>query len=144
MHKKLAKLNEQQLIDLIEDIFEDMKENNMTAIYNKYMDKVNEIAYHITENKAKDIVRHMQPYSEMFSMEMVRNMLTANNIPYEDNACVKYYLCMNMYANDAKQVAEENNMPLEKFCFIMAKTFINDIDGGKFKVEKYFMEVLPE
>lgn len=49
-----------------------------------------------------------------------------------------------MYANDAKQVAEENNMPLEKFCFIMAKTFINDIDGGKFKVEKYFMEVLPE
>lgn len=33
------------------------------------------------------------------------------------------------------QVAEENNMPVDKFCFVMAKSFINDVDANKYKVE---------
>ena len=93
---------------------------------------------------SRDIVKRMQPYGEMFGMDVVKNMLTANSVPCDTKVAVRYYLCMNMYANDAKQVADENNMPLEKFCFVMAKTFINDIDGGKHKVEKYFMDIISE
>lgn len=40
------------------------------------------------------------------------------------------------------QVAEENNIPVDKFCFVMAKSFINDVDANKYKVEKYFTETI--
>lgn len=136
------KLNENNMIELLENMFDDLKEHNMQDIYDKYMNEIDDIVYCIHEDKAKEIVKRMQPYGEMFSMDVVKNMLTANTVPCENKAVVRYYLCMNMYANDAKQVADENNMPLEKFCFIMAKTFINDIDGGKHKVEKYFMDIV--
>lgn len=142
MYKKLERLDEHDMAELIKYMLEDMKENNMAALYNKYMDKINDIIYHISAEEAREIVHNMQPYNEMFSMDIVREMIEANNIPYEDNICVKYYLCMNMYANDAKQVADETTMPLEKFCFCMAKAFINDVDGGKYKVGKYFKETI--
>lgn len=142
MHRKLMKLNEHNMIKLLENMFDDLKDNNMQDIYDKYMEEVDDIVYCIDEAKAKEIVKRMRPYGEMFSMDVVSNMLTANAVAREHKALVRYYLCMNMYANDAKQVADENNMPLEKFCFIMAKTFINDIDGGKHKVEKYFMDIV--
>lgn len=144
MHKKLAKLSESNMMSLLECMFDDLKDNNMTAIYDKYMDKIDDIVYCINEMQARDIVKRMQPYGEMFGMDVVKNMLTANSVPCDTKVAVRYYLCMNMYANDAKQVADENNMPLEKFCFVMAKTFINDIDGGKHKVEKYFMDIISE
>lgn len=82
------------------------------------------------------------PYGETYNMDVVKSMLAANGVEYSDKTCTRYYLAMNMYANDARQVAEENNMPVDKFCFVMAKSFINDIDGGKHKVEKYFMDVI--
>lgn len=144
MHKKLMKLSECNMLELLEKMFDDLKEYNMTEIYDKYMDEIDDIVYCIPDDKAKEIVKRMQPYGEMFSMDIVKNMLIANAVPCENKSVVRYYLCMNMYANDARQVAEENNMPLEKFCFIMAKTFINDIDACKHKVEKYFMDIVSE
>lgn len=37
---------------------------------------------------------------------------------------------------------KQNNMPVDKFCFVMAKSFINDVDANKYKVEKYFTETI--
>lgn len=145
MHsKKLCELPAEELADIIECVMEDMKMSGMATYYNKYKEKIDDKIYHISKDKAHEIVRRMKPYGEMFTMDTVKNMTTGNGIPYDDNTCIKYYLCMNMYANDAKQVAEENNMSVEKFCFVMAKSFINDMDGGKHKVEKYFTEVAGE
>lgn len=144
MHKKLMKLSESNMLEILEKMFDALKEYNMTEIYDKYMEEIDDIVYCIPDDKAKEIVKRMQPYGEMFSMDIVKNMLIANAVPCDNKVLVRYYLCMNMYANDARQVAEENNMPLEKFCFIMAKTFINDIDACKHKVEKYFMDIVSE
>lgn len=142
MHKKLERLDKEKVICIVEDILEEMKKVGMTAQYNMFMDVINEHVYSINKDEAMTIVRNMRPYGEVYNMDTVKNMIQANGVEYTDKNCIRYYLCMNMYANDAKQVAEENNMPVEKFCFVMAKSFINDIDGDKHKVEKYFTEVV--
>lgn len=45
---------------------------------------------------------------------------------------------MNMFYNDYKTYAEAKRLDIKEFCFEMSKLFINDVDGGKYKVEKYF------
>ena len=144
MHNKLKKLDKEDIICIMDYIIDDMKTSNMTSYLDKYKAMIEDKVYCITKEQAREIVRDMKPYGEVYSIDTVRTMLTANAVPCENKAVVRYYLCMNMYANDARQVAEENNMPLEKFCFIMAKTFINDIDACKHKVEKYFMDIVSE
>lgn len=81
-------------------------------------------------------------YAQQSQIQRLQKMLEANSVPYDTRTLVRYYLTMNMYGNDAKQVAEENNMPVDKFCFVMAKSFINDVDANKYKVEKYFTETI--
>lgn len=144
MYTALQKLDKQELISVIEEMINDLKSVGMTAQYDKYKNKVEEKVYHVTPDKARQITRKMRPYGEMYPMDTVKTMMVSNGVPYDEAQCVKYYLSMNMYANDARQVAEENNMPLDKFCFVMAKTFINDVDACKYKVEKYFTEMNDE
>lgn len=141
MYQALQKLDKQDLISVIEEMINDLKAVGMTAQYNRYKEKVEEKVYHITPDKAKEMTRRMRPYGEMYPMDTVKSMMVSNGVPYEEKSCIKYYLAMNMYANDARQVAEENDMPLEKFCFVMAKTFVNDVDAPKYKVEKYFTDM---
>ena len=142
MHNKLKKLDKEDIICIMDYIMDDMKTSNMTSYLDKYKAMIEDKVYCITKEQAREIVRDMKPYGEVYSMDTVRTMLAANGIDYDEKACTRYYLTMNMYANDARQVAEENNMPVDKFCFVMAKSFINDVDGGKHKVEKYFMDVV--
>ena len=142
MHNKLKKLDKEDIICIMDYIIDDMKTSNMTSYLDKYKAIIEDKVYCITKEHAREIVRDMKPYGEVYSMDTVRTMLAANGIDYDEKVCTRYYLTMNMYANDARQVAEENNMPVDKFCFVMAKSFINDVDGGKHKVEKYFMDVV--
>lgn len=141
MHEKLEHLEKETLVELINTMLSDLKEENMTTQYNHYKDLIEEKLYCIDVDEARTIVRNMQPYHEVFNTETVRNMMHNNNVAYDKKLCIKYYLAMNMYANDARQVADDNNIPLDKFCFVMAKSFINDVDAGKYKVEKYFTEI---
>lgn len=142
MHNKLRKLDKEDIMDIVEYIIDDMKASNMTSYLDRYKEMIEDKVYCITKEQAREIVRDMKPYGETYNMDVVKSMLAANGVEYSDKTCTRYYLAMNMYANDARQVAEENNMPVDKFCFVMAKSFINDIDGGKHKVEKYFMDVI--
>ena len=142
MHNKLKKLDKEDIICIMDYIIDDMKASNMTSYLDKYKAMIEDKVYCITKEHAREIVRDMKPYGEVYSIDTVRTMLAANGIDYDEKVCTRYYLTMNMYANDARQVAEENNMPVDKFGFVMAKSFINDVDGGKHKVEKYFMDVV--
>lgn len=142
MHNKLRKLDKEDIMYIVEYIIDDMKASNMTSYLDRYKEMIEDKVYCITKEQAREIVRDMKPYGETYNMDVVKSMLAANGVEYSDKTCTRYYLAMNMYANDARQVAEENNMPVDKFCFVMAKSFINDIDGGKHKVEKYFMDVI--
>lgn len=135
-------MSSEELATIIEEVIADMKANGMIQYYNKYKNEIEEIVYCIKPEEAKEIVWGMKPYGEMYAMDTVKAMMAANGIPVEEKLTVKYYLTMNMYANDARQVAEENGLKLDKFCFIMAKSFINDIDAGPHKVEKYFKDIM--
>lgn len=141
MHKLLMKMSIEELANLVDEMVTDMKSSGMLQYYNKYKAEVEDMVYCIKPEEAKEIVWGMKPYGEMFAMDNVKAMITANGIPADRTTLVRYYLTMNMYANDARQVAEENNLQLDKFSFIMAKSFINDIDGVPHKVEKYFKEI---
>lgn len=142
MHKLLIKMSSEELATLIEEIINDMKSNGMLQYYNKYKTEIEDVIYCIKPEEAKEIVWGMKPYGEMYAMDNVKAMIAANGIPTDKTILVRYYLTMNMYANDARQVAEENGLQLDKFCFIMAKSFINDIDAGPHKVEKYFKDIV--
>lgn len=142
MHNKLERLSKEKMICILMDVQEEMKKQGMTAQYNMLKDMIEDKVYCIDKDEASTIVRQMKPYGEVYNMDTVKTMIQSNGVEYTEKNWIRYYLCMNMYANDARQVAEENNMPVEKFCFVMAKSFINDIDGDKHKVEKYFTDVV--
>lgn len=138
----LAKLNKEQLENVVEHILHSTKETGAGTLYHRFEEIIEDEVYSIDKEHAKEIVAHMRPYGEMFSMDSVRTMLQSHGVEHSDaHVCIRYYLVMNMYANDSKHVAEEFSIPFDQFCFAMSKSFINDIDADKHKVEKYFTEI---
>lgn len=101
-----------------------------------------DILYGIDETEAVDIVHSFEPNGETFSMERVKEILRKTGI--DENACIDYYLTMNMFYNDFKSYAESKRLDLQEFCFEMSKLFINDVDAPKHKVAKYFNMFLDE
>lgn len=140
MRKLLEKLSKEKLIDIIEDMINVTRDNGLLPYYNKFKDMVEDTAYCMSSTEAKEIVLKMKPYGEVYAMDAIQSTLSANGIPIDERTHIHYYLVMNMYANDARHVAEEWGVPLDKFCFMMAKSFIQDMDAPKYKVEKYFKE----
>lgn len=100
------------------------------------MEKLEEIAYKITEPEAKEIVRTMRPAGEHWNAEQISEYIKTKGI-YDDG--VEWYLVMNMAYNDfhrtAKKIGHEEDA---EFYFDIAYDFINDPDGDNRKVEKYF------
>lgn len=131
MRDKLIKLSKEDLEDVLCEILEVSDDS-------RFRDFIDDKIYHFTKEHAMHIVRNMKPHGQVFSLEQCKNIVTESLKEYE---YLQYYLCINMYANDAMSVAEAAGMPLDKFCYHMAKSFINDIDAGPHKVEKYFTEV---
>lgn len=129
------KLSKETLEDIVYDIMEDLKQTN-ESLYMKYEDMINEELYCIEVPEAVEIVKAMKPNGEVFSMSDVSEILSKYQT--SDDKFVKYYLCMNMFYNDYKTYAEAKRLDIKEFCFEMSKLFINDVDGGKYKVEKYF------
>lgn len=140
MRKLLEKLSKEKLIDIIEGMINVTRDNGLLPYYNKFKDMIEDTAYCMSSTEAKEIVLKMKPYGEVYAMDAIQSTLSANGIPIDERTHIHYYLVMNMYANDARYVAEEWGVPLDKFCFMMAKSFIQDMDAPKHKVEKYFKE----
>lgn len=132
---EFEKLSKEALEDIIYDIMEDLKKSD-ESLYMKYEDMINEELYCIEVPEAIEIVKSMKPNGEVFSMSDVSEILSKYQT--SDDKFVKYYLCMNMFYNDYKTYAEAKRLDIKEFCFEMSKLFINDVDGAKYKVEKYF------
>lgn len=80
----------------------------------------------------------MKPFGEHWTYEGVKDFIEAKGI-YDK--CVEYYLVMNMTYNDYYDVATNfGHQSDAEFYFELANAFINDIDGSKYKVEKYFLD----
>lgn len=120
---------------VIADVFEKLKAHH-PELYDKYISRLEGIAYHITEEDATAVVKAMKPYGEKYSYDFVKNYLKEKG---ETDKVVDYYLAMNMAYNDyfeaARTVGVQNN---NGFFFEIAKGFVNDPDAKPHKIVKYF------
>ncbi len=131
----LSKLSKSSLEGVINSMLEDL-DSEKSPLVNKYEDLICEMLYYIDEDEAIEIVKHMKPFGEVYTIESVEDTLTKSGINYDD--IIEYYLCMNMFYNDCKTYPESKRLDINEFCLEMSKLFINDSDAPKYKVEKYF------
>lgn len=123
--------------EIMEDLFEKL-EMAHKDMYCDVMYKLEKIAYKIDKDEARRIVMNMKPFGEKWSYEKIKDYVNTKGIM--DN-CVEYYLVMNMVYNDYYNVAINFGHETDvEFYYELANAFINDEDGKKFKVEKYFID----
>lgn len=112
-------------------------EAHSPMLFKETMDRLEDIAYDIPLEKAKEIVRKMRPFGEHWNYETVKHYVEGKDVLGQ---CVYYYLVMNMMYNDYYDVATNFGHQADtEFYFELAHAFINDEDGKKHKVERYFM-----
>ena len=126
---------------ILNEILEDLKDCDNT-LCDKYRVMVEDILYCIDATEADEIVHSFKPYGEAFSKERVKEILNKMHISVD--ACIDYYLCMNMFYNDYKSYAENKRLDVQDFCFEMSRLFINDSDAPKHKGTKLFKMFLEE
>lgn len=110
---------------------------NYPQMFHDFEERIEDLVYVIPLEKAQHIVKGMKPFGEHWTYEEVKGVLNDRGI-YKH--CIEYYLTMNMVYNDYYDVAtnfgHQNDL---EFYFELTNAFVNDVDGGKHKVEKYFM-----
>lgn len=138
---KIGERNEtyEQMIEykiVMEELMHELEKHDPN-LYNKTISKLEEIAYHIPLEKAKHIVMNMKPYGEHWSYEKIKDFMQTKGIV---GKCEEYYLVMNMMYSDYYDVATNfGHQSDPEFYFELAHSFINDVDGKKFKVQRYFL-----
>lgn len=105
-------------------------------LYKQYCDRAEDILYEISEDEAITIVRGMQPYGEHWSIDDIYSFVESKG----QEPSIEYYLAMNMAFNDYRNTGQLLNADNADFYFSIAYDFINDPDGKRHKVEKYFRE----
>ena len=126
--------------DRIDEMAEDLQEalpKMPTAQREEFINHMESLAYTFTTDEAKHIVQKMTPYGEHWSMDKVRAYLEDKGVKH--GHCLHYYLIMNMVYNDYMPTAQAFGLKDNTdFFYSLAHDFIDDPDGVKFKVEKYF------
>lgn len=134
----LHKLNKKDLETILNDLISDL-ETDCPELAEKYMCELEDYIYVISVDEAKDIVNSMKPYGEKFTYDFTVNFLKEKEIT-EELECIQYYLVMNSIFNDYKAFFDKYPSFSQKDVYYdFAKCFIEDLDGPKYKVEKYFM-----
>jgi hypothetical protein len=111
---------------------------NYPQMFHDFVEHIEDIVYEMPLEKAQYITRGMKPFGEHWTYEDVKNVLSNKGI-YKH--CIEYYLVMNMVYNDYYDVATNFGHQSDvEFYFELANAFINDLDGKKHKVVKYFMD----
>ena len=105
-------------------------------LFDKTINKLEDIIYNISDDEAKHIVHSMKPFAEHWSWDEVKNYIEQKGI-YK--YYTKYYLVMNMLYNDYYDVAVNYGHANDpEFFYELANAFINDVDAKPHKVDKYF------
>jgi hypothetical protein len=125
-----------KLSDMLEDLIYELKETNHKE-YKHYKMCLYEMAYGkvLNEEMAHEIVEHMKPYGEHWTMEDttgVKNQYGLSNINEID-----FYVVMNSAYNDYHEMFDEDLEQYVKY----TKLFIEDKDAKKGKVFTYFMYI---
>lgn len=111
-----------------------IKEHSPTA-YERFYKMAENVAYAISKDDAKRIVKEMRPYGERWSYEDISDYVKARG----EEDFTTYYIVMNSMCNDYYKTASEYGMDKADFYFSLARDFINDPDAKPHKVIEYFM-----
>lgn len=126
----------------LEEMFRTLMDNleiDSPELFNKYKSDVEDYIYAIDIDEATDIVRNMKPMGEKFSYSTVESYLVSKGMNLEESELVKYYLVMNMFANDYKKIFDKYpQINTTEMYYEFTNCFINDEDAPKHKVGKYF------
>ena len=130
-----GKGNMDRLLDISDKAVETLKYFDMEG-YNNIINTLEDEYYKITKEEAQNIVRTMRPFGEVWNYEAIKDFIMQKG----EGDCIHYYLLMNMARNDFYNTAKlVDAVDDPNFYFQIAKDFINDEDGKRHKVEKYFM-----
>lgn len=136
--ENLSKMSRHDLEKIFSRMVSDLEIQNPSLLA-RYLEEMEDCIYHISPDEAKTIVSKMKPAGEKFSWDYVKTCLSEKNTDIEEEDIVDYYLVMNMFANDYKMVFDKFPAFNQKDVFYyFAKGFIEDEDGPKHKVGKYF------
>lgn len=144
MHKKYAdKIVEKgtkESMELLGDVFDMAMEHIEECdeeLYNKLCEKLYIACYGkvLTEERAKEIVRNMQPYSTHWSIEQTRQV--QNQYGLTGIKDVDFFIVLNSAYNDYKDLFDEDIEMYVKY----AKDFIQDEDAVKDKVFVYYTKI---
>lgn len=105
-------------------------------MYEMFVEEAEDIAYYMSRQDAEDIVLEMRPYGQHWSYEEVKSYVTERGV--EGDKVCDYYLVMNMAYNDFNRTAKQYGLDRPEFYYDVAWDFINDQDGPRHKVAKYF------
>lgn len=127
-----------KLNDMLDELICDLKEQK-PKLYKEYKMELYEIAYGnvILEDKAREIVEHMKPFKEHFSMENAKEIKEDYSIKHSVS---DIYLVVNSLYNDYHEILDENNDLYAK----MTKLWLNDADSVDDKVFQYFCTIPKE
>lgn len=127
-----------KLNDMLDDLICDLKEQR-PKLYKEYKRELYELAYGnvILENKAREIVEHMRPYSEHYNMEQAKEIKEKYSIKHSVS---DVYLVVNSLYNDYCDLIGDNDEMYSK----MTKLWLNDADSVEDKVYEYFINVVKE
>lgn len=132
----LSKINRTDLECLFTDLLSDLKDKN-PELADKYLAELEDYMYCISIEEAHEIVKNMKPIGEKFTYEYVKTALSEKDLGEAD--IIDYYLVMNMFYNDYKNIFEKYGINNKEIILEFAKDFIEDEDGPKYKTEKYFL-----
>lgn len=124
-----------KLHDMLDKLICDLKEEK-PKMYHEYKEELYVLAYGkvITEEKAIEIVSHMLPYGEHYSLDEASMMKDRYSIKHNK---VDVYLVINSLYNDYCDIFGDDNELYAK----MTKSWLNDIDGKEDKVYLYFTKI---
>lgn len=130
--EKMYKLN-----DMLDELICDLKIKDPT-MYHEYKKCLYEIAYGkiLSSDMAFEIVEHMKPYHEKWTIEETNNLKrehNLSNIRDED-----FYVVLNSMYNDYCKVFGDDDI---KVYVDMTVAFIDDEDAKKDKVYDYFTTI---
>lgn len=127
--------NKKEEMDVVYYDMADYIKKHDESAYRMFLERAEDICYSISLDEAKVIVNKMEPYGEKWSYDNIAEYLKGRGT---DAKTKWFYLVMNMAYNDYHRTAQEHNVDSPDFYFDIAYDFINDPDGGKYKVQKYF------
>lgn len=124
-----------ELACILEDAVYTLKEIDPTK-YSKFEHKIYELAYGkvISEEMAKEIVEHMEPYGEYWTIEATTRILNDKNYHFTP---VDFYVVMNSLKNDYGELFSDSTDTYIK----MACKWLEDKDAVEYKTYEYFTHI---